>query len=134
MGDRRPRRRYLATGRDARHGGHLRDAGARLVSALPAEFDRFFPVMPQRSNTAGVELRGVHAAVRRHVRFEQFNLMSATPPQTGFDIVLCRNVLIYLTVPARAKALSALQLGLRPGGYLMLGPTDALADGTRYDA
>lgn len=60
--------------------------------------------------------------------------MSARPPQIGFDIVLCRNVLIYLTVPARAKALSALQLGLRPGGYLMLGPTDALADGTRYDA
>ena len=102
---------------------------------LPAEFDRFFPVLPPQSDAAGIELRGVHDAVRRHVRFGQFNLVSAAPPETGFDTVLCRNVLIYLTVPARATALSTLQRALLPGGYLMLGPTDALAaEGSRYDA
>lgn len=94
---------------------------------LPAEFDRFFPLLPSRGDAAGIELRGVEATIRRHVRFGPFNLMSAAPPETGFDIVLCRNVLIYLTMAARAKALAVLQRGLRPGGYLMLGPTDALA-------
>ena len=101
---------------------------------LPAEFDRFFPVLPPQGDAVGIELRGVHETVRRHVRFGQFNLMSASPPETGFDIVLCRNVLIYLTVRARVTAQSALRLALRPDGYLMLGPTDALADPTRYEA
>jgi chemotaxis protein methyltransferase CheR len=101
---------------------------------LPAEFDRFFPVLPPHSDAVGIELRGVHEAIRRHVRFGQFNLMSVAPPETGFDIVLCRNVLIYLTVPARTIALSALQRALRTDGYLMLGPTDALADASHYEA
>jgi chemotaxis protein methyltransferase CheR len=100
---------------------------------LPGELDRFFPVLPPNSDAAGIELRGVHAAVCRHVRFSQFNLMNPAPPETGFDVALCRNVLIYLTVPARAKALSILRQALRPGGYLMLGPTDALTDTAAYE-
>ena len=101
---------------------------------LPGELDRFFPPLPPSPDAPGVALRGVHAAVRRHVRFRRFNLMAEAPPERDFDIVLCRNVLIYLTLAARAKALAVVRQALRPGGFLMLGPTDALADKTRYDA
>lgn len=99
---------------------------------LPGEFDRFFPVLPP-DREAGAELRGVHAAIRRHVRFGWSNLVADAPPETGFDIVLCRNVLMYLTLPARAKALDLVGQALRPGGYLMLGPTDALTERARYE-
>jgi chemotaxis protein methyltransferase CheR len=101
---------------------------------LPGELDRFFPPLPPSPDSPGVALRGVHAAVRRHVGFRRFNLMAEVPPERDFDIVLCRNVLIYLTVAARAKALAVTRQALRPGGFLMLGPTDALADKASYDA
>jgi len=101
---------------------------------LPGELERFFPVLPPSPDTAGIELRGVHAAIRRHVRFGHFNLMAGTPPESDFDIVLCRNVLIYLTLAARAAALGVVRQALRDGGYLMLGPTDAPIDSKGYDA
>jgi chemotaxis protein methyltransferase CheR len=100
---------------------------------LPGELERFFPPLPPSPDAAAMELRGVHAAIRRHVRFGHFNLMAAAPPERGFDIVLCRNVLIYLTLTARTTALSVLRQALRPDGYLMLGPTDAPIDPTSYD-
>ena len=101
---------------------------------LPDEMNRFFPVLPRRKKAGTAELRGIHDAVRRHVRFGWFNLMAEEPPVRGCDIVLCRNVLIYLTPAARGKALSMLRRALRPGGYLMLGPTDALTEKPRYHA
>jgi len=101
---------------------------------LPGELDRFFPARPPSDDAPGRELRGVHAAIRRHVRFGHFNLMAGAPPERGFDIVLCRNVLIYMTVAARVAALAVLRQASRPGGYLMLGPTDALTDKASYDA
>jgi chemotaxis protein methyltransferase CheR len=101
---------------------------------LPDELDRFFPSSPAAPGMPGVALRGVHPTIRRHVRFGWFNLMADEPPETGFDIVLCRNVLIYMTMAAREKAHAVLRRALCPGGYLMLGPTDMLADKTRYEA
>ena len=101
---------------------------------LPDDMNQFFPALRRRKGAAEVELRGIHDGVRRHVRFGWFNLMAEEPPVGNCDIVLCRNVLIYLTSAARAKALSVLRRALLPGGYLMLGPTDALTEKPRYDA
>jgi chemotaxis protein methyltransferase CheR len=97
---------------------------------LPPTLRRFFPAAAGRSAAA----RSVHSSVIRHVRFRQFNLIAAAPPDIGFDIVLCRNVLIYLTEPARHTAQSVLRQALRPGGYLLLGPTDFLAEPSAYTA
>lgn len=99
---------------------------------LPDGFDRFFPAVRPHKNVRGAGLRRVHEAVRKHVNFSPFNLMHETPPLTGCDIVLCRNVLIYLTLTARAKAFTVLRQALRPSGYLLLGPTDALTDKAHF--
>lgn len=64
----------------------------------------------------------LHAPLRRLLRFERRNLLDLS--ETGFDVVFCRNVLIYLTEPARLAVTSALRAALRPGGLLALGPTD----------
>lgn len=101
---------------------------------LPDDMNRFFPALRRRKGAGEAELRGIHEAIRRHVRFGWFNLMAEEPPVSGCDIVLCRNVLIYLTAAARAKALTMLRRALLPGGYLMLGPTDALTEKPRYDS
>jgi chemotaxis protein methyltransferase CheR len=97
---------------------------------LPRQLERFFPIAPQ---PAEAELRSVHAAVKQHVRFAQFNLLNRSPAETGFDIVLCRNVLIYLTAAARGEAQGNLKQALRPGGYLLLGPTDTALDLAAYE-
>ncbi len=87
---------------------------------LPPPYLRYFP-------RAGGG-RQVREDLRAAVRFEPFNLAQDTLPADGFDVVLCRNVLIYLTDWARRRAVELLCRAVRPGGYLMLGATDSLED------
>lgn len=61
-------------------------------------------------------------ALRDHVRFTHANLLEAAIAPA--EAILCRNVLIYLTEPARAQVLGRLVAALRPGGVLLLGATD----------
>lgn len=65
------------------------------------------------------------SALRPHVAFRRANLLDPLPTQDLADAILCRNVLIYLTTDARRAVLRHLIAGLRPGGALLLGPTDA---------
>lgn len=60
--------------------------------------------------------------VRRLVRFERHNLLESPPG--AFDVVLCRNVLIYFTDEAITGACARLAQGLAPGGMLMLGAVE----------
>jgi chemotaxis protein methyltransferase CheR len=53
------------------------------------------------------------------------HLRPAASQAECFDVILCRNVLIYLTEPARDAVLDGLCARLAPGGALLLGATDA---------
>ena len=67
--------------------------------------------------------------LRRLVRFGRHNLArGAFPPpgEAAFDLVVCRNVLIYFEPPLAAQVIESLQRSLRPGGLLVLGAADAL--------
>lgn len=68
-------------------------------------------------------------SVRDAVTFEQHNLGAATPPAlgvTGFDVIFCRNVLMYFTPEHAARAVSHLASLLAPGGFLFLGHAETL--------
>lgn len=58
-------------------------------------------------------------SIRRHVRFDTFNLMSANPPLLDCDLVVCRNVLIYLDNNRHGDIQTMLARALRPGGVLI---------------
>lgn len=60
-------------------------------------------------------------ALRRKVRFEVHNLLEGPPAPTRFDLILCRNVLLYFEGPTRARAFDRLAAALAPGGRLVLG-------------
>jgi chemotaxis protein methyltransferase CheR len=63
----------------------------------------------------------VAPALREAVRFEQASI-SDPPPRPGrFDIVLCRNVLLYFTTEMRRLAFTRLAQAIAPDGGLMLG-------------
>ena len=59
--------------------------------------------------------------LRRGIRFQVHNLLEAPPHPGGFDIVLCRNVLLYLTGDKRRMAFDRLASAMAPDGWLMLG-------------
>ena len=67
--------------------------------------------------------------LRERVRFRRHNLVADPVPPSGeshFDLVVCRNVLIYFDAPTVARVIGRLQRSLRPDGVLLLGAADAL--------
>ncbi len=64
--------------------------------------------------------------VRRLVRFETHNLLESGARLGFFDVVFCRNVLIYFDVPNKAKALDMISRQMTPDGVLFLGSADNL--------
>jgi chemotaxis protein methyltransferase CheR len=68
------------------------------------------------------------AEVRSAVRFERLNLNEAIIPCLNtFDLIFCRNVLIYFDAHSRARVIQRLIDGLVPGGYLLVGHAESLA-------
>ena len=59
--------------------------------------------------------------LRRPVRFQVHNLLEPPPHPGGFDIVLCRNVLLYLSAEKKTLAFERVASALAPDGWLMLG-------------
>lgn len=60
--------------------------------------------------------------VRQMVRFDQGNLLTASHPgRLPFDLVLCRNVLLYFDRQVRSDAFEGLARAVMPDGFLMLG-------------
>jgi chemotaxis protein methyltransferase CheR len=69
------------------------------------------------------------SSVRESVRFDQHNLILPAPsllPKACFDIVFCRNVLMYFTPEHAAQVVSQLATALAPGGFLFLGHAETL--------
>lgn len=67
---------------------------------------------------------------RQGVRFFETNLVAPRwrLGQGIYDVVLCRNMLIYFTEPAFSGVIALFARTLRPGGYLMLGHSESLLD------
>jgi chemotaxis protein methyltransferase CheR len=59
--------------------------------------------------------------LRKPVRFQVHNLLEPPPHPGGFDIVLCRNVLLYLSPDKKALAFERLASAMAEDGWLMLG-------------
>ncbi|HEU4876867.1 MAG TPA: protein-glutamate O-methyltransferase CheR [Sphingomicrobium sp.] len=59
--------------------------------------------------------------LRRNVRFQVHNILEPAPHPGQFDIILCRNVLLYLSGDKKRAAFDRLASALAPDGWLMLG-------------
>lgn len=82
---------------------------------------------------ADVRRRYFHERAGRHelhqrfvdaVRFDVRSLMDGPPARGAYDLVLCRNVLIYFHGEALQQAAATLRDALRPGGTLIMGSSD----------
>ncbi|UUM31261.1 CheR family methyltransferase [Vibrio japonicus] len=64
--------------------------------------------------------------VKRLVNFRPQNLMDSYALLGKFDIIFCRNVLIYFSPEMKSKVLNQMANSLNPGGYLLLGASESL--------
>lgn len=73
--------------------------------------------------------------LRRHTEFKKFNLVE-NPARLGmFDIVFCRNVLIYFNQDTKLQVLKNLRSVMAPDGVLLLGSCEnALSDRSGFRA
>jgi chemotaxis protein methyltransferase CheR len=78
---------------------------------------------------SGTQTVRVHDDIKESVRFDTHNLLDpgAYPPagMKSFEIIVCRNVLIYMTQAARTRVIERLSSCITPGGVLVLGHGEA---------
>ena len=66
--------------------------------------------------------------LRQTIRFQEVNLLKDSIPVIGIDLVLIRNVLIYMNDPTRQMILARIRNNIAPHGHVMLGATETLFD------
>ncbi|MGF1696967.1 protein-glutamate O-methyltransferase [Vibrio kyushuensis] len=85
---------------------------------------------PERRRTffedAGDGRMKVKDNVKRLVNFRPQNLMESYALIGKFDIIFCRNVLIYFSPDMKSQVLNQMANSLNPGGYLLLGASESL--------
>ena len=69
--------------------------------------------------------------LRDLVVFNQLNLFEAWPMRGRFQLIACRNVIIYFDVPNKTKLVTGYHDKLEPGGYLFLGHSESMPQGVR---
>lgn len=63
--------------------------------------------------------------IKQRIEFKRHNLLK-DPFETGFDLILCRNVVIYFTEEAKDQLYANFFKALKPGGILFVGATEAI--------
>ncbi|HWW66424.1 MAG TPA: CheR family methyltransferase [Solirubrobacterales bacterium] len=87
------------------------------------------PHLRQRYFTEEKGRYRVRESIRSLVRFRHHNLIgdpSPPPGEVSFDVIACRNVLIYFDLATVEPVISSLESALRPEGHLILGAADRL--------
>lgn len=69
--------------------------------------------------------------IKRTVQFKQQNLLGDSYG-SGYDLIVCRNVMIYFTEEAKDQIYSDFSKALRPGGILFVGSTEQIFNPSKY--
>ncbi|KAA0876579.1 CheR family methyltransferase [Nitrincola tapanii] len=68
----------------------------------------------------------IRPEISQRVRFQSLNLLGQYSILGQFDIIFCRNVLIYFSSEVKTEILRKMHRQLKPGGYLILGASESL--------
>ena len=108
-------------------------SGAMLAASKAAEYDSLAIARGlssdrlQRYFDAKTPGRWVvKPGIRSRVEFRVQNLLDSYAVLGKFDVVFCRNVLIYFSADVKKDILKRIHATLKPGGYLFLGASEAL--------
>ncbi|HEX2228963.1 MAG TPA: protein-glutamate O-methyltransferase [Candidatus Binatia bacterium] len=91
---------------------------------IPAEYLKRFMLKGTGRQEGSIKAAAEIASV---IRFDRLNLNDDSYPMTElFDLILCRNVLIYFDQQHRAQIIDRLLRYLRPGGFFLIGHSERL--------
>jgi chemotaxis protein methyltransferase CheR len=124
------RREILATDLSTRVLERAREAAwpIRQRAEIPASyFDEFMLRRPRARGSAEPDMLEAKPVLRAVVRFERLNLQLDPLPQGPFDLVLCRNVLMYFDAATKRRVVDRLLSTLAEDGYLLVGHAESLS-------
>lgn len=67
----------------------------------------------------------IRAPIKRPISFEHHDLIN-DGPKSGFDLIMCRNLFIYIDNEYKRPVLATIAKSLRPGGYLVIGKAETI--------
>lgn len=79
-----------------------------------------------RVERGGQPMLRVRDDVRALVKFARLNLMEKWPMERGFQVIMCRNVMIYFDKEVQARLVNRFWDLLAPGGHLFVGHSESL--------
>lgn len=97
-----------------------------VISELPEQWQtKYF-------NDIGNNLYKVSPELRKEVVYKEFNLMNDITPKKPFDLIFCRNVMIYFDTLTKDSLINRFYGALKPGGYLFIGHAESMAKETKF--
>ncbi len=69
----------------------------------------------------------VNANIRSRISFREVNLLQSYTSLGKFDVIFCRNVLIYFSAESKSDILNRMAKQLNPRGFLLLGASESIA-------
>ena len=106
------------------------DTGLSSFRNFPPEYMDYLTLVNEYQDLLGKTKKTyqVNDVVKSLTKFEIFNLMSPIPPVKQCDLILCRNVMIYLHEDAQRHVQMVLRSALKSGGKIILSAVDNMFD------
>ncbi len=97
---------------------------AEIMSDVPADWQRRYWTRLNRNDETGS--LSATPSLRNIVHFAPLNLMEHWPMRGPFDVIFCRNVMIYFDKQTQQRLVERFWALLRPGGHLFVGHSESL--------
>lgn len=93
------------------------------ISDVPRQYQEYFHLADDRGSRKVV----IDPEIRSIIAFRRLNLMQEKWPFSGlFDVIFCRNVMIYFDGPTKTNLINRFTSQLKPGGFLYIGHSESL--------
>ena len=120
--------RVLATDISPRVLSQAKDPAYEMPNDIPSSWKTRYFV--KRNDGSG--LYTVTPEIRKNVIFRTFNLMDPIRFKLNFDVIFCRNVMIYFDHPTKDALVNRFYNATKKGGYLMIGHSENLSKDCPY--
>jgi chemotaxis protein methyltransferase CheR len=90
---------------------------------VPASYvPKYFKLIPSATG----KTYAAQDNIKKMIRFGRLNLMGDWPMKGPFDVIFCRNVMIYFDSETQLRLVQRFRDYLKPGGYLLIGHSESL--------